>query len=456
MFNIVSLLKCLVVLIALMVIIPTDPDIGETSYLIHGTYTIDDRRIEYGEITYLKTNITKAVMYVYKEADGKLLNTYSFSSGSFDSFAYLADVGNHKVVLVCEQYEYSGDNSVKNLKHIILFEFDTDGALIDNVIIEGLPIAYGNFNKRLALEYRNDYYEFYDDSLQEYESCGIKESYLGHLNLQYIGKAYVNNDLSEDLDIKEPGIYNIKIINGRFDYRFSIIIEADVYFDGNGTKGIYKGDLKIYSLGNLYINDEPYKTGDVLDIPGNYDLKIIGINGYVKDIAFVIEPTVRIYNNDKTKMLEDNDEFDYPINIYSNAQSMYLNDEPYTTKTIDVPGEYHLTLSGFNGYQKVIDFSIKPSVTGIEDNGEYDIVDLDVFGEAYLNDDPISGNKTVKEPGEYVLKLIYEDNVYKKYTFTILSKTENEQGDEGKIVNYIKYVFFIVIGFGFYIILRKK
>ena len=51
---------------------------------------------------------------------------------------------------------------------------------------------------------------------------------------------------------------------------------------------------------------------------------------------------------------------------------------------------------------------------------------------------------------------MYGDNVYKEYNFRIVSVTNDNLADGIDFVNYLKYGFFIVIGFGFYIISRKK
>ena len=336
-----------------------------------------------------------------------------------------------------------------------MLKYDFSGNLLTKEYLNYKPINYYNHNYCLILKTNNSEI-IYNNELKVLDKLNINNEFIATFSYQFQGQALINGVYAEDIDLSYPGNYLIEINDGDYYYSFSIILHPDFMINGIRYQEGYLGAVTIFSFGELYINGDEYQIGSSLTEVGNYTLIIKGENDYHKEISFVILPDV-VYNDgtNQEQLMEDS-EFMTPIRIFSNSQSMFLNDEIYSSDLIDSPGVYTLTLIGINNFQEEITFTIIPSVTGIEDNEIYQETQIDIFGKAYLNGEEVTGEVIIDKNGDYKLELILEDKVYQTYNFKIEIIDEVEETSENQFEEYYKYIFLIILVIGLALILRKK
>ncbi len=169
-------------------------------------------------------------------------------------------------------------------------------------------------------------------------------------------------------------------------------------------------------------------------------------NGYT--YRFVVEPIVT--------GVTDNEVYLETVTPVIKTGKAYLNNDLYVSGTpITEPGNYTLKVDGLNNYEKIYNFSINSSVTGILNNQVYDNdVQIEFEGEGYLNNTFIESPYTVTDDGEYLLKIRGEGNYLETYYFSV-EKAE----EETTVIDYVqKYdvVFLGVVVIVGGIILKKK
>jgi len=218
----------------------------------------------------------------------------------------------------------------------------------------------------------------------------------------------------------------------------------------------YLGEVSFYSFGDLYLNDKVYNIGSSINDVGNHHMLIIGENGYRKDVFFVILPDISYNNGDIEGQLLNDAEFNTSIRIYSNAQAMFLDGEFYNSEYINQVGLHNISFIGINGYTLDLTFSIYPKISGVEDGNTYENVTFIVFGEALLNEDLITGEITLNEPGEYKLELLFEGEIFETLIFNILAAEEIIEENEEDYTEYFKYIFIFLALIGGMLFLRKR
>lgn len=427
----------------------------ETQFIQNGIYASDHMKFVYGTLESKDIYETDAVLFIYDDSGG-LKKTIIFEDNESESFVYMSSFGSNKYVLACEKYETSDTDSTKHYLETVIIEYNSDFEIISQVSIPDFITGYMEINQLLLVKTDKEKTIFLNEDLTEAKDIGIEAAYLGYFSCQFEGTALINGVSYQTIDITSPGIYDIDIIELEEVYSFTVMVDADVYLDGMIQDNEFIEEVKVYSLGDLYINDEPYSAGDTLDKPGNYTIKVLGTNGYLKTVDFCISPSVMFYDYNESIPMELEQSISKPIIVYSNGNSMTLNGDPYASRIIDNPGNYILEISGINGYTKHLNFHINPAISGLENNGEYQSVEITIFGEAKLNGENVTGVFVVDNLGDYNLKLFFEGNVFQEYNFKIIGDAYDANEIKPKTDNYLKYSFFALIGFGVYFILRKK
>ena len=415
------------------------------------TVYINDIRIEYGNK--VGNNDSDGYVSIYND-ENELINEIDFDNNGYEYFKYFAIVSDDRFIVVCDTYFSSNDFSLPVYRETVLLMYNFEGTLISKEYIYEKPKECHNHNYLLILDF--GFKEImYDDELDLVEEIKIEEEYLGSFNYQFQGEAYVNELESEYININYPGVYEIQIIDKDYQFNFTVVVHPDYRIEGNRYGEGYLGEVKIYSFGDMILNQEEYIIGSSILAVGNYTLNIIGENGYRKDVEFVILPEIVVNDGLSETQLYENSEYMNPIRIFSNAQTMFLKNEVYSSSLINSPGNYILVLYGINGYQVEIPFKIVPYVSGIEDQTEYEQVEIEVFGKAFLNGEIIESGTIIATPGEYELKLMLDDEVYQTIYFYIVNK-EDAVENEGAELEIPKYVFLVLALIGGLIILRKK
>ncbi|MFA6647707.1 MAG: hypothetical protein WCS32_03625, partial [Candidatus Izemoplasmatales bacterium] len=321
--------------------------------------------------------------------------------------------------------------------------------------IDYQPKIYHNHNNCLILRF-NEEIEYYDSDLELIDDISVNNVHIGEFHYQYQGEAYINGKMVEEINIKYPGIYKIKLVDGDYSYSFSVIVEPDVLIEGDMVSGFYLGTVKIFSYGELYLNNEVYKIGDSIYNVGNYHLLVLGDNEYRYEKTFTIIPDISVRQEGGLDVFVNNTDFYNPVQFYSNAISILLNDEYYGSEYICETGDYKITFLGINDYRLDLHFRILPSIQGVEDAGVYQEITFNVFGNARLNGELISGNYKITDPGKYKLELLFNGEVYNSIEFKVVSGKSDNEVEEDSYLSYLKYIFLFFGMLGGVLILRKK
>lgn len=419
---------------------------------INGEYTIENTRITYGSI-YRDTQ--DGLMILSDVDSGVEIQRIYYDNGGQESFKYVADVGNSEFVVVCERYPKVETYELPSFRDILLIKYDMNGKkmkyfpLVDNVA------SFHNHNEYLIVQDKTGDSIFIDNNLTVHETLTVDslytESYLG----QYQGTAYVNGEITNKLEIDEPGIYEVNICDGDYQFTYFVTIEPVIIIDGKMFQDMYIGEVAVFSKGDIYLNNEIYHSGSYISKPGFYQLKIKGSGGYEYFDDFTILPSLTYFDGKQTVDFTNHLEVFQPIAIYSNAISLVLNGQVYNSDMIVEPGPYQLSVYGVNGMTYDVFFDIYPTVFGITNEGEYEKVSLSIFGEALLNGEIVTGNVNLEKAGTYHLDLMFGEEVFEQYDFSIKAEVESETVETTFDFN-MNYLFMGVIAIGGWIILRKK
>ncbi len=433
----------------------TDPT-DQIEFVEEGNYLMDDKIISYGYEIETATGDMNAVFFIKDKDSERVIYKNEFDDYGRERYVYLAEVAHQHFIMACEEYSYSNHDNGDDFEKVLLMEFNSQGQPVANTMLFEKPDAYFNIDYHLLVR-KADHDDCYGYGLRSDEDTFLKAEYTGVFECQYQGQLNLNSSAQNLIRITRPGNYQLDIEDVYGTYNLNITLNPDIYFDGSISASGYESDLKIYSLGTLLLNGETYASGDNISVPGNYRLEVIGENDYHKTVDFEIAPKIIQYYLDSQDKLTDQESFDHPIAIYTNATSALLNDEAYTTKYIDEPGSYVLKLYGINDFSQTIRFSIIPTASGVENGGIYDEVSFDVFGEATLNGEKIENHMSLSEPGDYSLKLYFDNDVFKEYDFQIVSgEVEKTDPKSSPDLGFLKYIFFGFLGGGFFLISRKK
>jgi len=414
-------------------------------------YDFDSVIIEYGN--YLNADNQDGYFRIYDKTSKSLIKEVIYDNRGYDIFRYLAYLNDDIFVIVCDTYITSDSFALPTYKETVLLKYNIEGVLIDRLYLERKPVSFHNHNFNLVIKYKEEYI-IYDRSLSEIALFDIEESHVGQFNYQYQGEAYVNGIFVENIDINYPGFYSIKISDNDYEFEFSITIEADCKIFGEKYLDGYLGEVRIYSFGQLFLNNKEYNSGEIITTVGNYLLLIEGKSNYSKLIEFTILPDVAYYDGIEYYQLLENSEFQNSIRIYSNGISMFLNDNFYNSELIDMPGRYNLDIYGINDFMVTISFLILPNVSGVDNNKTYEEVGFIVFGEAILNGKSIKGQNYIDESGEYELILLLDNEPFETIYFTVDNTIEIE--NSFTLEPYIKYIFLLISIIGGALFLRKK
>lgn len=422
-------------------------------YKIINEYVFDAVIVEYGNVVY--DDDSDGYIKIFDIEDNVLLKEIKYDSKANDFFKYLAIVSEDSFLIVCDSFYFNEPYTMPVYRDSIILKYNLEGELLDKEYLEFRPTEYYNHNNLLIL--KNSQNEvIYNKELNKITQIEDEYNVIGKFEYQYQGIAYINDEMAESIDLDYPGNYNIQIVDMNYTFNFFVTVETDYKFLGQKYVGGYLGEVSFYSFGELYLDNELYNIGEPINEVGNHHILILGINDYRKEVDFVILPDISYNDGVAEGQLLIDANFSSPIRVYSNAQSMFLNDEFYNSDYINSVGSYTISFYGVNGYYLEIPFKIYPKITGLEDNMSYESVEFNVFGEALLNGVLVTGNISLINSGNYKLELLFEDEIYETFDFQILDNETVVEEIEVDYSDYFKYVFLFVAVIGGMLFLRKK
>lgn len=239
--------------------------------------------------------------------------------------------------------------------------------------------------------------------------------------------------------ITEIGHHTLKVSGPEYEQICSFTITVDV--------SAYANNLKTYNYTDtdleLYINGEKYTARAKFNQVGNHTVEYRGANGYVSSAEFTVEYT---YNGNSDYKYKDSAVIDIP-----NA-TLYVNGTQIENLTeINSIGNNIITIKGMNGYEKTVEIFIAPTLT-IE-NGEvrsekFEIKKLNAI--MYLDGVAISEDTIVDTHGTHTLKIEGANGYVQEITFTF----DNPNNDYVIMISVL--VGLAATAFVVMIILRKK
>ena len=239
--------------------------------------------------------------------------------------------------------------------------------------------------------------------------------------------------------ITEIGHHTLKVSGPEYEQVCSFTITVDV--------SAYANNLKTYNYTDtdleLYINGEKYTAGAKFNQVGNHTVEYRGANGYVSSADFTIEYT---YNGNSDYKYKDSAVIDIP-----NA-TLYVNGTQIENLTeINSIGNNIITIKGANGYEKTVEIFIAPTLT-IEDgevrSKKFEIKKLNAT--MYLDGVAISEDTIVDTHGTHTLKIEGANGYVQEITFTF----DNPNNDYVIMISVL--VGLAAAAFVVMIILRKK
>ncbi len=236
----------------------------------------------------------------------------------------------------------------------------------------------------------------------------------------------------QDLNIIKKIDYNLEIkcfnyVNNQYIFSknylatANIVLNNDLEAESLNIKDEYINDSFSFDfIGDATLNGEKYLPNEIINVPGKYEL-------HIKNGKFEFNKT--IYLEPKVYGINDGLETKTGVRIYSNAQAMKLNGEDFLGYIeISTPNDYELELICANGYKKLYNFSILPTVKNLSSNKiYYNEHTLEFTGTGYLNDKIIESGTKITEAGDYNFKLYKGEYLVEDIDFSLAkTKTDNK------------------------------
>ena len=226
----------------------------------------------------------------------------------------------------------------------------------------------------------------------------------------------LNNEIFSNTLISDPGVHNLRI-SGINGYVKTLTFTVTLVVTGIPPQTtITNSVLRInFSGGVATLNGESYLSNDAIATIGDYTLIITGVNGFTEGFEFSILPLVQSLVNGTTY------EGSVLPTIFANGASLTLNGERYEGTTINSPGNHVLLIEGVGGYTLEIEFSVNLILTGLANNATYvNRITIISFsgGSALLNDLPIVTGHRTQDVGHHVLIITGVNGFSRTYRFT--------------------------------------
>lgn len=209
------------------------------------------------------------------------------------------------------------------------------------------------------------------------------------------------------------------------------------------TNTVFTGSVFIPFLNTALLNQNIVEHGVYLEYPGKYQLQY---QGFIYN--FTVEPLITGIEEDMI--------YKHSVSPHISAGNVFLNNDLFVSgTTIAKPGNYELKVIGINGYRETTTFTITSNMTGIVHNQTYvQPVEIIFNGNGYLNNNYVTSPYEVRDPGEYIFKIVGENDYLETYYFTIQEPVENHS-----FVDFIQQYDIALLGVtlvGGLLFLKKK
>ena len=255
-----------------------------------------------------------------------------------------------------------------------------------------------------------------------------------------IGQWYLDDEpyVSGTL-ITEIGHHTLKVSGPDYEQTCSFTIAVDVSACAENLKKFNYTNSDL----ELYINGEKYSSGASFKQVGNHTVEYRGANGYISSANFTIEYT---YNGNSDYKYQDSAVINIP-----NA-TLFVNGTQIENLTeITSIGNNIVTIKGANGYEKTVEIFIAPTLTianGEERDEKITIKKLNAT--MYLDGVAISGDTVVDTHGTHTLRIEGANGYVEEISFTFNNPNNSYVIMISIVVGLVAAAFVTII------ILRKK
>lgn len=375
---------------------------------------------------------------ITKRGENPFMKVYSYEGHTVT----VTDVTCYKNIYTF--YGYSHGSSRENYYDTLVFVMDEFG----NVVFEDISDFGGNeetigadwIDQVLFLIIRvdtlgdsNNDYEFEFD----YQLILTYDANYNQLDSMTLDNQILTYDFTEDMLLLSY-TYQGPVDLG-LDTQMNRYLNNDVF----DVKGTYEGSMELSFINQGILNGETMENGFDIDYPGVY---LFNYNDL--EYAFIVHPIV-----DGVEHLETYNSSVTPLISNGNIS---LNNELYISGTeISNPGNYTMTVTGINGYEQTIQFTITPQVDGVINGHDYNEPFVITFdGEGYLNNSLVTSPLQIKEDGDYILRINGVGGYSDLYQFTFMEEHSSiTTSDVIQRIDIFIVVVAIVIGV---VIIKKK
>jgi len=206
--------------------------------------------------------------------------------------------------------------------------------------------------------------------------------------------------------------------------RFDVMLDDQVFNDDVS--------FTLENQGELYLNDELVESNVSLDLIGNHEVLVKGINSFEKEYEFTLNDSYLEFLDGQTY------HFDIVVPI-DGFENIYLNDHKMTNNfRLQQLGKFEIRVTGPNRYSETYSFTRAPNTFYIEDNKTFqDVINVNVSGalEVYLDGVIKKNDFTVKEIGNHTLVFTGHNGYRETYNVT-LEEPFVEEMTELEMFNY--------------------
>lgn len=394
------------------------PDIS-----IQGQYQVQDRVYVYGAYE------DSAYLMVYNDFYEEIYFELSYQDHDVDCFEYMALV-EHGILLV-NAYEENNQQGYEVIK------IDNSGQILDKLILEDMPVAYHNHHYHLVLEVDQAYiYMGHDLVIHD----GINDDKINiDSSKQYQGQLILDDQNLDDIK-EEAGLYKYTIKDQAYTYVFSLRIDPKIDIQGEHYLNGYKGQVDIVSDVPIIFEGKSYQGRLTLSVAGKHEL-VFDMYGKKESLDIYMYPTVYVYMNKDSYVLSDRHSFNQAIYLYIDDGLLKINDTLYQGELIRETGSYKLDVFVEDLHMETMYFSLKPMMMALESNNLYQVVYY-VFGNGFLNGEPVEGIVHIDQPGLYRLQTYDQGILYEEILIEI--HTKETVSDASWVYMIIGGVFILV------------
>jgi hypothetical protein len=262
--------------------------------------------------------------------------------------------------------------------------------------------------------------------------------------LENKGTLYVNNRLKEIGErFTDIGYYNVRVegING-YEVEYNFLLENYKLFVIDGTEYTFDVVIDVSDYYAVYMYNMNQNTDVRLGVFGNYEVRVLGLNGFYKTYTFSIGPNFNNYRDGGVY------EVDFIRVDKSEAQTLYIDNVKYTgIRHLTEVGNHQIRFTGLNGYEKIYNITIKEKDLGI-DNKIFETFSHKFKGyDVYLNGKEYKTGEEIKQIGYYTVTIKGVNGYVNEYEILVRSETELPEGETNKAFNlYTEYKTVLVNG----------